>query len=130
MRKKQSVKKTSGAHQNQKTLKEMQEKEHPFLDSNVAEIFDELLKHKLIELPKMKRPNKAGRTNNPNYCNYYKLLSHPMEKCFIFKNKFIQLANEKKIFLMMRRPVLIKYLSLLARLIQSKYVLKNIMKNY
>ncbi|KAM3235022.1 hypothetical protein P3L10_015058 [Capsicum annuum] len=83
--KKQSVKTTSGARPNKKTLKEIQEKEYSFLDSDVSEILDELLEHKLIELPEMKRPNEDGRTNDPNYCKYHRLVSHPMEKCFVFK---------------------------------------------
>ena len=72
---------------NQKTLKDMQEKEYPFLDYDVAKIFNELLEHKLIELPEMKHPNEAGRTNDPNYCKYHRLISHPLEKCFVFKDK-------------------------------------------
>ncbi|KAK4404379.1 hypothetical protein Sango_0806500 [Sesamum angolense] len=41
------------------TLKEMQTKQYPFLDSNVSGIFDDLLNANLIELPKMKRPEEA-----------------------------------------------------------------------
>ncbi|XP_070057590.1 uncharacterized protein [Nicotiana tomentosiformis] len=48
------------------TLKEMQENEYPFLDSNVPAIFEELLELNLIELPEMKRPNEAGKMNDPN----------------------------------------------------------------
>ncbi|KAF3652642.1 putative mitogen-activated protein kinase kinase kinase A-like [Capsicum annuum] len=55
-------------------------------------------KHKLIELPEIKHPNEAGRTNDPNYCKYHRLISHPLEKCFVFKDKVMQLAKEKKIF--------------------------------
>ncbi|XP_055830887.1 uncharacterized protein LOC129899915 [Solanum dulcamara] len=85
-------------HSNQKsTLKEMQEKEYPFQDSDVCEIFDELLELKLIELPKMKQPDKVGKTNDPNYCKYHRLVSHPLEKYFVFKDKVMRLTNEKKI---------------------------------
>ncbi|XP_059316492.1 uncharacterized protein LOC132067311 [Lycium ferocissimum] len=104
--KKQSMKATSFQDNKSRksTLKEMQEREYPFLDSDVPEIFDELLELKLIELPEMKRPNEAGRTNDPNYCKYHRLVGHPFEKCFVFKDKVMQLANENKITqLMMRR---------------------------
>ncbi|KAF3658802.1 putative TMV resistance protein N-like [Capsicum annuum] len=75
---KQSMKTTSRARPNQKlTLKEMQEKEYSFLDSDVAEIFNELFEHKLIELLEMKRADEAGRTNDPNYCKYHGLMGHP-----------------------------------------------------
>ncbi|KAH0658129.1 hypothetical protein KY285_026659 [Solanum tuberosum] len=73
---------------NQKsTLREMQEKEYPFFDSDVPEIFDELLELKLIELPEMKRPDEAGKTDDQNYCKYHRLVSHPLEKCFVFKDR-------------------------------------------
>ena len=49
---KQNVKMTFQARSNQKsTLREMQGKKYPFLDSDVSEIFDELLELKLIDLP-------------------------------------------------------------------------------
>ncbi|KAL0349574.1 UNVERIFIED_CONTAM: hypothetical protein Sradi_4106600 [Sesamum radiatum] len=41
------------------TLKEMQAREHPFLDSDVPRIFDGLLEANLIDLPEMKRPEEA-----------------------------------------------------------------------
>ncbi|KAL0396524.1 UNVERIFIED_CONTAM: hypothetical protein Scaly_0100800 [Sesamum calycinum] len=50
------------------TLKEMQTKQHPFLDSDVSGIFDDLLNANLIELPEMKRPKEAGKTDDPKYC--------------------------------------------------------------
>ncbi|KAL0396286.1 UNVERIFIED_CONTAM: hypothetical protein Scaly_0077000 [Sesamum calycinum] len=53
------------------TLKELQEKEYPFLDSDVPYIFDELLERKLIELPESKRPEEVGKVNDPKYCKYH-----------------------------------------------------------
>ena len=44
---------------------------YPFLDFDVSEIFDELLELKLIDLPEMKRPDEAGKTDDPNYCKYH-----------------------------------------------------------
>jgi len=55
----------------------MQGKKYPFLDSDVAEIFDELLELKLIDLPEMKRPDEAEKTDDLNYCKYHRLVSHP-----------------------------------------------------
>ena len=37
--------------------------------------------------------------NGPNYCKYHRLAGHPLEKCFGFKDKVMQLENKKKIFL-------------------------------
>ncbi|XP_070039293.1 uncharacterized protein [Nicotiana tomentosiformis] len=99
--KKQSMKSTSFQDKPSRklTLKGMQEKEYPFLDSDVPAIFEEHLELNLIELPEMKRPNEARKTNDPNYCKYYRLVSHPLEKCFFFKDKVMDLAREKKIVL-------------------------------
>ena len=47
----------------------------------------------------MKCPNEAGKTNDPNYCKYHCLMGHPIEKCFIFKEKIMDLAREGKILL-------------------------------
>ena len=78
---KQNMRTTFQARPNQKsTLKEMQVKKYLFLDSDVSKIFDELLELKLIDLPEMKRPDEVGKTDDPNYCKYHRLVSHPLEK--------------------------------------------------
>ena len=85
---KKNVRTNFQARSNQQSiLREIQEKEHPFLDSDVYDIFDELLELKLIELLEIKRPDEAGKADDPNYCKYHRLVSHPLEKCFLFKDK-------------------------------------------
>uniref|UniRef100_M1DUT0 Uncharacterized protein n=1 Tax=Solanum tuberosum TaxID=4113 RepID=M1DUT0_SOLTU len=88
--KKQSVSTNFQAHSDQKSiLREMQEKEYPFLDSDVSDIFDELLELKFIELPEMKRPDEAEKANDPNYCKY-RLVIHHLEKWFVFKDRVMR----------------------------------------
>ncbi|KAG8383497.1 hypothetical protein BUALT_Bualt04G0019400 [Buddleja alternifolia] len=77
----------------------MQEKEYPFPDSDVSHIFDELLAGKLIELPEPNRPEEAGKVNDPKYCKYHRVVSHPIEKCFVVKDKTMALARDGKIIL-------------------------------
>lgn len=89
----------SRAFKSKLTLREMQEKKYPFLDSDDVEIFDELVELKPIELPEMKRPEEVGRIDDPSYCKYHRLVGYPLEKCFVFKDKVLQLADEKKIVL-------------------------------
>ena len=60
-------------------------------------MLDELLKSKLIQLSELKRPEKTNRVNDPNFCKYHRLISHPVEKCFVLKDKIIELYNEGKI---------------------------------
>lgn len=53
-----------------RTLKEMQQREY----TDISRMFDDLIKKKLIDLPEMKRPEEAGRTNDPNYYKYHRLV--------------------------------------------------------
>ncbi|KAL0328054.1 UNVERIFIED_CONTAM: hypothetical protein Scaly_2238000 [Sesamum calycinum] len=77
----------------------MQTKQYPFLDSDVPGIFDDLHNAKLIELPEMKRPEEARKTDDPKYCKYHRLVGHPIHDYFIFKDKVMQLARQGKISL-------------------------------
>ena len=60
-------------------------------------MLDELLKSKLIQLLELKRPEEANQVNDPNYCKYHRLISHPVEKCFVLKDKIMELYNEGKV---------------------------------
>ncbi|KAL2532099.1 Uncharacterized protein Adt_05450 [Abeliophyllum distichum] len=53
------------------TLKELKEKEYPFLDSEVSGILDQLLEHKIIKLPAPKRLEEAGQVDHPKYCRFH-----------------------------------------------------------
>ena len=79
------------------TLQEMQEKQYPFPDFDISEMLDYLLKFKLIELLEMKRPEEADQTNNPKYCKYHRLTGHPIERCFVLKDKIMELAHQGEI---------------------------------
>ncbi|KAL0449527.1 UNVERIFIED_CONTAM: hypothetical protein Slati_1509100 [Sesamum latifolium] len=81
------------------TLKEMQARQYPFLDSDVPGIFDDLLEANLIDLPEMKRPEEAERKDDPKYCKYHCLVGHAIQDCFVFKDKVMQLASQGKISL-------------------------------
>ncbi|KAH0709113.1 hypothetical protein KY284_010540 [Solanum tuberosum] len=75
----------------------MQRKDYPFIDSDVSAIFNELLEMKLFELLEMKRLDEAGRSDDPKYCKYHRLVSHLIQKFFVFKDKIMDLAREGKI---------------------------------
>ena len=62
------------------TLKEMEERTYPFPDSDVLGMLDDLLEKKIIKLPECKRPEEMGHTNDPKYCKYHRVESHPVEK--------------------------------------------------
>ena len=70
---------------------------YPFLDANMPEILKQLLKLKLIELPKCKQPEEIGKVDDPNYCKYHRIISNPIQKCFVLKEIIMKLAKERKI---------------------------------
>jgi len=76
------------------TLQEMQ---YPFPDSDISKMLDHLLELKLIDLLEMKCPEEANQTNDPKYYKYHHLMGHPMEQCFVLKNKTMELAHQGKI---------------------------------
>ncbi|KAL0440315.1 UNVERIFIED_CONTAM: hypothetical protein Slati_2514500 [Sesamum latifolium] len=79
------------------TLKELQEKEYLFLNSDVPCIFNELLERKFNKLLESKHLDEVERVNDPKYCKYHRVVSHPIERCFIIMEKIMALAKEGKI---------------------------------
>ncbi|MBA0607500.1 hypothetical protein Godav_019791, partial [Gossypium davidsonii] len=45
----------------------------------------------------MKRPEEVDLVDDPNSCKYHRLISHPLNKCFVFKDRIMQLNKERKI---------------------------------
>ncbi|KAH7847700.1 hypothetical protein Vadar_029231 [Vaccinium darrowii] len=81
------------------TLKELQAKKYPFPDSDVPGMLEDLLEKKVIQLPECKRPEEIGHVNDPKYCQYHRIVSHPTEKCFVLKELLMDLASQNKILL-------------------------------
>ena len=70
---------------------------YPFLDADMPEMLEQLLKLKLIELPECKWLEEMGKVDDSNYCKYHRIISHPIQKCFVLKELIMKLANERKI---------------------------------
>ena len=79
------------------SLKEWEQKVYPFLDADMPKMLEQLLKLQLIELPECKRPEEMGKVDDPNYCKYHRIISHPIQKCFVLKELIMKLAKERKI---------------------------------
>ncbi|KAM3014740.1 hypothetical protein FF2_027401 [Malus domestica] len=75
------------------TLRELEQKVYPFPDSDIDAMLDDLLEKKVIELPEYKRPEEMNRINDPKYCKYHRIVSHPMGKCFVL----MKLAQQGRI---------------------------------
>ena len=87
------------ARKKRPTSKELQEKNYPFPDSDLLGMLDDLLEKGILELPPSKRPEEARKTNDPKYCRYHRVISHPLEKCITLKERIMQLAKDGTIVL-------------------------------
>ncbi|TYK00107.1 ty3-gypsy retrotransposon protein [Cucumis melo var. makuwa] len=86
-----------GDEKRRPTLRERQKKVYPFPDSDVADMLEQLIEKQLIQFPECKRLEQAGKVDDPNYCKYHRVISHPVEKCFMLKELILKLARENKI---------------------------------
>jgi len=60
-------------------------------------MLDKLLKKGVMELAESKSPEEIGRASDPKYYRYHGIISHPIEKRRMFKERVMQLAKEGKI---------------------------------
>ena len=79
------------------TFKEREQKVYSFLDEDVPNILEQLLQLKLIALPECKRLEDMGKADDLNYYKYHRVIGHPIQKCFIFKEQIMKLAKENMI---------------------------------
>ncbi|KAA0066955.1 ty3-gypsy retrotransposon protein [Cucumis melo var. makuwa] len=96
-KKKKMKKRQDEGEKRRPTLKDREEKIYPFPDSDLPDMLDQLLEKQLIQLPECKGPAEMARVNDPNYCKYHRVISHPVEKCFVLKELILKLALDKKI---------------------------------
>ncbi|KAA0041771.1 retrotransposon gag protein [Cucumis melo var. makuwa] len=61
------------------------------------DMLEQLIEKQLIQLSECKRPEQAGKVDDPNYCKYHRVISHLVEKCFVLKELILKLARENKI---------------------------------
>ncbi|KAG8369438.1 hypothetical protein BUALT_Bualt14G0013700 [Buddleja alternifolia] len=75
------------------SFKERMEKKFSFPDEILKDLFEELKDQGLIDLPEAKRPGEVGKTDNPRYCPYHRLVGHSIEECFILKERIESLIK-------------------------------------
>ena len=61
-------------------------KNYSFKDEHVDSLFKLLNKSNRLKLPEVRRLEDVGKTDNPNYCLYHRMLGHPTKSCYIFKD--------------------------------------------
>ena len=79
------------------TLEEKKKTKYSFHDDDVEEIFNELMKEKAIQLSKPKRPSEVDNVDDPKYCRYHRIISHPLSECYILKNIIQKMINDGEI---------------------------------
>ena len=81
------------------TLRDSEKSKYSYSEYDAPKMLDKLLEKGLVELPERRRPEEIGRTNDPKYCKYYRIISHPTKKCKAFRGHVLQLTNQGKITL-------------------------------
>ena len=61
-------------------------KQYSFKDEHVDSLFKLFNKSNRLKLPEAIRPEEVGKTDNPNYCLYHRMLGHSTKCCYIFKD--------------------------------------------
>ena len=59
---------------------------YSFKVEHVVSLFKLLQKSNKLKLSELRCPEEVGRTEDPNYCLYHKMLGHPTKNCYIFKD--------------------------------------------
>ena len=68
-------------------------KQYSFKDDQVVTIFHLLHKGNKMKLQDARRPNEIGRTNDPKYCLYHRMIHHPTDKCYVLKDRIQALID-------------------------------------
>ena len=63
-------------------------KQYSFKDEHVDSLFKLLNKSNTLKLSKDRRPEEDGKTDNPNYCLYHRMLGLPTKSYYVFKDIF------------------------------------------
>ncbi|KAG9453382.1 hypothetical protein H6P81_006286 [Aristolochia fimbriata] len=87
----------TGSTYNKLSLEERQAKTYPFADADVPIMLNQLLDNQLLRLPEIKRPDDQSKSKDPNFCKYHRLVGHSTEKCFVLKDRIMELAAQGRI---------------------------------
>jgi len=66
-------------------LRDSEKNECSYSECDAPKMLDKLLEKGHVELTESRRPKEIGRTNNPKYCKYYRIIGHPTEKYKAFR---------------------------------------------
>ena len=61
---------------------------YSFKDEHMVSLFKLLQKSNRLKLLEIRRPEEVGKTVDPNYYLYHRMLGHPTKNCYIVKDVF------------------------------------------
>ena len=79
------------------SFQELLKKEYAFRRDLVKGMFEQLMEHKVLNLPEPRRPEHVNMTNNPLYCPYHRYVGHVIEDCISFKEWLQKAIDEKRV---------------------------------
>ncbi|TYH88534.1 hypothetical protein ES332_D01G193800v1 [Gossypium tomentosum] len=72
---------------------------YPLLEESTSKLQREIVRvlyHRHVHT-RHERPEEVDLVDDPNNCKYHRLISRPLNKCFVFKDRIMQLNKERKI---------------------------------
>jgi len=85
-RQRQSPSKPQPARGGNSSSQSRANKQYSFKDEHFDSLFNLLNKSNRLKFTEARRPEEIGKTDNPNYCLYHRMLGHPGKSCFVFKD--------------------------------------------
>lgn len=73
----------------------MNRRGYNFLDEDVEEMYDELLKHGKILALVSRRPKEVGMIRHLQFCHYHQFISHLTPDCITLKNQLQEFLDKK-----------------------------------
>ena len=61
-------------------------KQNSFKDEHVVSLFKLLHKSNKLKMLEARRPKEVGKTDDPSYCLYHRMVGHPTKSYYIFKD--------------------------------------------
>ena len=59
----------------------------------MVSLFKLLQKSNKLKLPEIRRPEEVGKSDDPSYCLYHRMLGHPTKNSYVFKDVLQALIN-------------------------------------
>ena len=66
--------------------RQLPQKKYYFDERDIIPTFHQMVEMNMVELPEPKRQEEVGKTDDPKYCLYHRIINHPTIKCYVLKD--------------------------------------------